>query len=155
MKGTKNGRWRAYARGCVDLCKRYLDFAVNARSKLREAPRTVKRLEAIRDPKEPSMSERYDAAIEKENTEWTSLIAASSAASVKAKKKDGDDDDSQSGGEDGDEVEEARIAKTQKKKKRKASAATEAPAPVKLDRTVMEIKDTVKEGVDWSSDEED
>ena len=70
MKNTKNSRWRAYARGSVDVCERQTDFAVSARSDLTTAPKDVKTLECIRPHKELPMGERYAAAVEKENKEF-------------------------------------------------------------------------------------
>ena len=157
IKATKNNRWRAYARGSVDLCKKHTDFAVNARSNLKEAPRDVKRLECLRNPKDRSMSERYDAAVEKENSEWTSLIAAADA--VKASKtsskgsRDANDSEEEEGEEEDDEdaIADRRNAKKEKQKQKKLK---EAPPPPKEDRAVMGMQDDVEEGVDWSSDEE-
>ena len=148
MKTTKNSRFRAYARGSVDLYKRHTDFAVNARSNLNEAPRDVKRLECLRQPKDRSMSERYDAAVEKENTEWSSLIAAASAADT-SKDKKGDDS-----GDENEDEEEADQKKEKQQKKKKQKKPVEAPPAPKEDRAVMNMQDDVEEGVDWSSDEE-
>lgn len=144
-KNTKNSRWRAYARGCIDLCKRHTDAAINARSNLAEAPKDVKKLECLRQPNEPSMAERYDAAVEKENKEWTSLIDAPETTAAK-KKRSSDEDDSAS--EEEEEAEEGP------KKAAKSKKRNQAPAPPELDDEVMEIEDTVKEGVEWSDDEE-
>lgn len=145
MKNCKNGRWRAYARGCIDLCKRHTEFAMNARSNLEVAPKDVKHLECLRQPNEPSMAERYDAAVEKENKEWTSLIAPS-ATSAATKKGRADEDDSDS--------EEEQEAEERPKKAAKTMKPKQAPAPPVVDDEVMEIEDTVKEGVEWSDDEE-
>jgi len=146
VKNAKNSRWRAYAKGTIDLCKRHTDFAVNARSNLVEAPKDVKKLECLRQPKNPSMTERYDAAVEKENKEWTSLIAASAPTPVTKKRPSNDEDDSES---EEDEEAEERSKKVAMNKKRK-----QAPAPPEVDDEVMGIEDTVKEGVEWSDDEE-
>merc|ERR1719428_1214189 len=35
-KATKNGRWRAYAKGCIDLCEKYALYAQSERAKLKE-----------------------------------------------------------------------------------------------------------------------
>ena len=131
---------------------------MNARSNLKEAPRDVKRLECLRNPKDRSMSERYDAAVEKENSEWTSLIAAADA--VKASKtsgsrgsRDANDSEGEESEQEDDEEEIANRRKA-KKEKQKQKKLKEAPPPPKEDGAVMGMQDDVEEGVDWSSDED-
>ena len=157
MKANKNSRWRAYARGTLDLCKRHTDAAISARSALSVAPKDVKQLECLRQPKDPTMSERYDAAVEKENKEWTSLIAASSTTTTESKKRKSDDaleGDSDDVGAESEE--EAKvIEKPKKKPKNKKQKEQVSKAPTKVDETVLEMKDTVAEGIDWSDDDED
>ena len=132
IKTSKNGRWRAYAKGCIDLSERYADFARTERSKLADAPKDVKRLEALKPSNEPSMSDRYDTAIGKEKRLEE---ATRPAAKVKPAKKQTKEDD--------DEV--ARISPPKKKQKtEKALSAEDA----------MAQEDEIEEGVDWSGNED-
>ena len=65
-KDTKNGRYRAYSRGCIELCTKYSAAAIKARSQLLEAPKDVKRLEVLKPSNVPTMNDRYEASIAKE-----------------------------------------------------------------------------------------
>jgi hypothetical protein len=124
-----------------------MDFAVNARSQLAVAPKDVKTLECIRPPAEPAMGERYAAAADKENKEWTSLISSSILRDSEAPSGEGNVSDDDEQGEDVTEKE------TKRKNKKKRATKTPPPPPA-IDDAVMEIEDTVKEGVDWSSDDD-
>ena len=57
-KETRNPRFRAYAKACIDLCDKYSKFAVQARSKLQEAPKDVKLLECLKPTTEKTMIDR-------------------------------------------------------------------------------------------------
>jgi hypothetical protein len=124
-----------------------MDFAVNARSQLTVAPKDVKTLECLLPPAEPTMGERYAAAADKENKEWTSLISAATLKDSEAPADEGNDSDSDGQGLDLNEKKET------KKMKKKRAKKPPPPAPA-INDAVMEIEDTVKEGVDWSSDDE-
>jgi hypothetical protein len=124
-----------------------MDFAVNARSQLAVAPKDVKTLECLRPPAEPTMGERYAAAADKENKEWTSLISSATSMDSGAPADEGNDSNVD---EQGSEVDE----KTETKKKKKKRAKKPPPPAPAINDAVMEIEDTVKEGVDWSSDDE-
>ena len=132
---------------------------MNARSNLKEAPRDVKRLECLRNPaSDKSMSERYDAAVEKENSEWTSLIAAADTAKA-SKKANGKDnhvssDNELDTSEESNHEEETVNKKKSKKEKQKQKKLKESPPPPKEDQALLGMEDDVEEGVDWSSDEE-
>ena len=126
------------------MCERYMDFAVNARSQLAVAPKDVKTLECLRPLSEPAMGERYAKAVDKEKSEWTSLISASSS-------RDCEPPSREENLGDGEHRPDENEKKTKKKKKRVKKNPPPAPP---VNDTVMEIEDTVKEGVDWSSDEE-
>ncbi|CAB9512540.1 Nucleolar complex protein 2 homolog [Seminavis robusta] len=147
IKNTKNSRWRVYARGSVDLCERHMDFAIHARSDLSAAPKDVKTLECIRPQKESSMGDRYAAAVEKENKEWTSLIAPT-LAKQQSSGALGRKNDAVEGGGNSDDNDEPK-----KKKAKRGKKAAQVPPPA-VDDKVMDIEDTVEEGVVWSSDDD-
>merc|ERR1719215_1661923 len=62
-KETRNGRWRAYAKGCIELCERYATQVTNERANgnilTDVAPKGVKQLEVLRPHPAPSMGQRY------------------------------------------------------------------------------------------------
>lgn len=96
------------------------------------------------------MSERYDAAVEKENKEWTSLIASTVTPVTKKKRKPEQD----SADEDNSDSEEEEVIVEKPKKQKGKKRKLEVKAPPKVDEAVMKMEDMVAEGVDWSDDEE-
>jgi len=137
-KETRFSRWRAYAKGCLDLCERYSKKAVEARSKLNDvAPKDVKQLEVLRPINTPSMGERFRQAIEKEKR-----LEVASRPIQKQKQEGGQDD----GGETGD-------AKKSNKKRKRKDKKTDTKAR-KLDEGALVQQDTVEEGINWSDDDE-
>ena len=158
MKETRNSRWRAYAKGCLDVCDRYSKRAMDERAKLQDvAPKDVKQLEVLRPVNTPSMGERYKAMIEKEKRleAATRPVQKHTEKSKKQLQKEAND----SSDEDEDVV---TSSKTKKKKKSKAAsmlakkkAAEEAKAKLAAtnEDEVMGEEDEVKEGIDWSDDE--
>jgi nucleolar complex protein 2 len=131
-KETVNSRWRAYSKGCVDLCEKNAAFCVKARSALSEAPKDVKRLECLKPHGELSMGERYDKEISRENRlESTSRPASKQPEAEKAV-----------------EATKAPPKKKVKKEAKKVEAKTTISKEV-----AMEIQDEVKEGVDWTDSE--
>ena len=145
-KETKNGKYRAYSRGCIELCEKYSAEATKARSKLNEAPKDIKRLEALKPGNAPSMRERYEASIAKEKRlEQASQPALSDAAkkrarSEAAKHKEERDDD------------EPKSKKAKKKKQKKEKVEVNQKDLENVD--ALEEDDEVQEGIDWDSDDE-
>lgn len=145
-KETKNGKYRAYSRGCIELCEKYSAEATKARSKLNEAPKDIKRLEALKPSNVPSMRERYEASIAKEKRlEQASQPALSDAAkkrarSEAAKQKEERDDD------------EPKSKKAKKKKQKKEKVEVNQKDLENVD--ALEEADEVQEGIDWESDDE-
>ena len=133
----KTPSWRTYAKSCVETCERYADSAVQARSKLNEAPKDVQRLEFLRPASEKTMRERYDESAEKEQR------ALDAARSVAPKPKTQEQDNAQK-----DEVDE-----TKKRKKKAKVQRDKASGAVKADSTVLEQEDTLYEGIDWSDED--
>ncbi|KAL9178409.1 hypothetical protein ACHAXT_000056 [Thalassiosira profunda] len=152
-KEMANGRWRAYSKGTIELCEKYAAFAVQGRSTLVDAPKDVRRLEALKPSNVPSMGERYDAAVAKEKR----LEAAAQPAmrkkvnadegrkEAKGKRKmamEGVGNDS-----DVDSEEEAAATKKRKKQpKKKKVVVNEADLN---NVQALEEEDEVQEGI-WS-----
>lgn len=140
-KETRSPRWKAYARGCIDLCTKYHERGVQERAKLNDvAPRDVKQLELLRPMNTPSMGARYKESLEKEKR----LEAATRPLQKTAEqtKEDAEDDDS----------EEKKSNKRKRSKKKKSKA--EAPKMSDVLKDALEQEDEVHEGIDWSDDEE-
>lgn len=132
-KETVNSRWRAYSKGCVDLCEKNASFCIQARSTLLEAPKDVKRLECLKPQGELSMGERYDKDISRENRLESTSRPASKQPDVVDK--------------------EAEAPKAPPKKKvKKEAKRVEAKTTISKE-VAMEIQDEVKEGVDWTDSE--
>lgn len=133
IKTSKNGRWRAYAKGCIDLCERYADFARMERAKLNEAPKDVKRLEALKPSGEPSMGDRYDTAIGKEKRLEEATRPAAKIKSVEKQAKTDDEN----------------VVPNNKPSKKKQKTGI-----ILSTEDAMAQEDQVEEGVDWSGDED-
>ena len=155
-KEISNGRWRAYSKGTIELCEKYSAFAIKGRATLADAPKDVRRLEALKPANVPSMGERYDAAVAKERR-----LEAATQPMMRASKKKADDAMAKKGGDEKDgsdkrkrnlDLEEEGEAKSKpKKKKKKAAVVNEADL-----KNVEALKedDDVQEGIVWSSDSE-
>ncbi|CAJ1942232.1 unnamed protein product [Cylindrotheca closterium] len=138
-KESRSPRWKAYARGCLELCTKYHERGVNERAKLNDvAPRDVKQLELLRPIRVPSMGARYKESLEKEKR----LEAASRPLQKTAKKvKEAD-------------VEDPDEKKSNKRKRSKKKKKAEAPKMSDVPKDALEQEDEVHEGIDWSDDEE-
>lgn len=148
-KETKNGRWRAYARGCIELCERHSRAAIAARSNLNEPPKDVKRLEALKPPGAPSMRERYESAMAKERR----LEAASRPVLSEAAKAEGGGDNRASRGETEEEAEEDVREKLTKKRRKKKKKEPPTVDESDLKNTgALEEEDEVEEGIHWSDE---
>ena len=147
-KVTKNGKFRAYAKGCIELCEKYSKEAVTSRSRLEEAPKDIKRIEVLRPNNVPSMGERYEMAVAKEKRlETAEQPVLSEAAKKKAK--------------------DEKIAQEQKTQKEGAktvhnynkSKKTKDKVQVNKDDLnnvdALKEEDEVEEGIDWSESEEE
>jgi len=152
-KDTKNGRYRAYSRGCIELCAKYSAAAIKARSQLQEAPKDVKRLEVLKPSNVPTMNDRYEASIAKEKRlEQASQPVLSDAAkrserevagmpSKVAKDAEGSEDDG----------ERSKSKNTRKQKKKKLEVNKKDLENI----GALEEQDEVQEGIDWDSDDEE
>jgi len=160
-KEVSNGRWRAYSKGSLELCEKYSAFATNGRSTLTDAPKDVRRLEALKPSNVPSMRERYEAAVAKERR----LEAVTQPV---MKKKAENDNESKTAEKDGknkrkrkeeeeeeseiEEEEEGKQKKNKKKKNKKKKAAVVNEADLKNVEALKE-EDEVQEGIVWSDSE--
>ena len=155
-KETRNPRFRAHAKSCLDVCDKYTKFAVLARSKLNEAPKDVKLLECLKPVSEQNMRQRHDSALEKENAalEVSRLSFASTSQSKST-------DEASVEGDDTDASEDSTDAVQRKKEKSNKSKAQKKKAPINRsvlekqmmdDNELMGQQDEVDEGVNWLDD---
>uniref|UniRef100_A0A7S2S7C6 Nucleolar complex protein 2 homolog n=1 Tax=Eucampia antarctica TaxID=49252 RepID=A0A7S2S7C6_9STRA len=142
-KETKNGKHRAFAKGCIEVCEKHSKTATKARSLLKEAPKDIRRLEALKPKNALSMKQRYDASITKENhleTAAQPVVSESAKAKALAQQKE--------------ELKKAEKAT----KKRSLDAENKAKKKAKMNIEVSKDSrdfgdDEVNEGIDWSDDE--
>lgn len=141
----------------MELCEKYSAFAINGRATLTDAPKDVRRLEALKPSNVPSMRERYETAVAKEKrleaaTQPMMKKQQQQKASnekvndgkSKRKRKEEEENDS-----DADSVEEEtkKKKKTKPKKKRKAAVVNEADLK---NVEALKEEDEVQEGIVWS-----
>jgi len=171
-KEVRNPRWRAFARGCIDTAERYSAFAIEERSKLEEAPKDVKRLECIRPVSAPDMRERHEASIQKEQKSLQ-VVPSRSGGKDNDSVEDSNRRKEQRGnkkrmkGKDATPAENSASSPKKQKKKRgggvsnssrnddTATAADNDKSAGDKAEVVMELQDDVREGIDWSDDEEE
>mmetsp|Transcript_60350 Transcript_60350/g.69347 ORF Transcript_60350/g.69347 Transcript_60350/m.69347 type:complete len:439 (+) Transcript_60350:303-1619(+) len=136
-KLTRNGRWRAYAKGCIDVCDRYSTKAMHERANstiLNDvSPNDVKQLEVLRPVSIPSMGQRYKQSLEKEKR----LEAANKPFQKPGK---------------------GNIQKKETMNKRKSKKNKHGKKMVDDGETMpqgnIDQEDEVEEGINWSDDEE-
>mmetsp|Transcript_12723 Transcript_12723/g.22899 ORF Transcript_12723/g.22899 Transcript_12723/m.22899 type:complete len:889 (-) Transcript_12723:251-2917(-) len=163
-KQISNGRWRAYSKGTMELCDKYSAFATNGRSTLVDAPKDVRRLEALKPVNTPSMRERYESAVGKEKRLEAALQpvmgqkAADDAKQRKIDKKNEkknnkkrkNEDDSESDADMEEEEAKKQEDKPKPKKKKKAKVVNEADLK---NVGALKEEDEVQEGIEWSDSE--
>ena len=129
-----------------------------------DAPKDVRRLEALKPTNAPSMKERYDAAVSKEKRleAVAAPLVASSEKTGQAGKKgkndkregqvveedDSESDDQEFEGDDDEEEEEPKAKRAPKK--RKLAVVNEADLK---NVKALEEEDEVQEGIVWSDSE--
>jgi hypothetical protein len=162
-KEIGNGQWRAYSKGTIELCEKYSAFAIAGRSTLVDAPKDVRRLEALKPSNVPGMRDRYESAVAKERR---LEVVTRPAMKANDKKVLGYDDDDivkdtpdkrkrKGGEEDGDsDEEEKKVMQKSKmpKKTRKAVVVNEADLN---NVSALKEEDEVQEGIVWSDSEYD
>ena len=170
-KEIGNGNWRAFSKGTIELCEKYSIFAVTGRSTLTDAPKDVRRLEALKPTIVPGIRERYESAIAKERR---LEVATQPVMKVNNGKNVRDYDDSddenndatrksvvkntpkrRSGSDDESDEDEDEKKKTEQKKnpKKRKKAAVVNEADLKNVAALKE-QDEVQEGI-WSDSESD
>ena len=142
-KDTNQPRWRALAKSCIETCQSYTDFAVQARSKLQEAPKDIKRLECLRPITEKSMYERHEDAIKREQLQKQQLAGVKAKVPKRSAPANDDGDDA--------DVQPKKKQKSKKKKAKKQRGSDAAQA--KASGAMPEQEDQLEEGVDWSDED--
>lgn len=151
-KQTKNGKFRAYAKGCIELCDKSSRFAVLARTKLEEAPKDIKHLEILRPANTPTMKERYDMTIAKERRLEVASQPELSKVALEKNKKIKEDAVSKDNAASKDNGEgKGGQKKNAANKKRNLEVDEQALKNTKA----LELEDEVQEGIDWSESEPD
>jgi nucleolar complex protein 2 len=159
-KDVSNGRWRAYAKGTIELCDKYSAFVIQGRSTLVDAPKDIRRLEALKPSNTPSMGKRYEASVAKEKR-----LEAATQPVMKAKAKavadaDGKGGKTKSGNKrksdevsnESDSEEESPKPKKTKPKTKKKAVVNEADLK---NVEALKEEDEVEEGIVWSDSESD
>jgi hypothetical protein len=156
-KEVSNGRWRAYAKGTIELCDKYSALVIQGRSTLVDAPKDVRRLEALKPTNAPSMGKRYDASVAKEKrleVATQPLMKAKAKASpdangggIKNKRK------SEEVNNESDSEEEEQKRKKNKPRSKKRKAVVNEADLKNVD--ALKEEDEVKEGVVWSDSDSD
>ena len=139
----------------MELCEKYSTFAITARATLPDAPKDVRRLEALKPTNVPTMRERYESAIAKEKRLEAATQPAMKASNDddKNKRKRKDMEANESGEEEEEENEKVAASKkkTKPKKKKKAVVVNEDDLN---NVKALEEEDEVQEGI-WSDSESD
>jgi len=162
-KEVSNGRWRAYSKGTIELCEKYSTFIITERATLVDAPKDVRRLEALKPTNTPSMRERYDSSVSKEKrleAATDPLVGSKKKGDAakgkgedktKGKRKKAETVDEESDDEKFEEEEaQPKITKQPKSKKRKAAVINEADLK---NVEALKEEDEVQEGIVWSDSE--
>ena len=148
-KQTRNGRWRAYAKGCIGLCERYSDIVVSQRANgtilTDVAPKDVKQLEVLRPHSALSMGQRHKRSLEKEKR----LEAATKP--VQSKKRTNSLSNSKKEKFESNDV-EMKGSKTGKQKKKRHEKSSVNKLQDKGNAS-LDQADEVVEGINWSDEE--
>lgn len=150
MQNRPRIKFRAYARGCIELCEKSSRSAFLARTKLVEAPKDIKHLEILRPANAPTMKERYEMAIAKERRlEVASQPELSKAAIAKNKKTQGNNEVKDDAEGDEDKKEKA----PSKKPKTGYQPSWVVDEEALKNTKALEEDDEVQEGINWSESE--
>ena len=138
----------------MELCEKYSTFAITARATLQDAPKDVRRLEALKPTNVPTMRERYEGAIAKEKRLEAATQPAMKASNDndKNKRKRKDMEANESGEEEENEEEVAASKKKTKPKKKKKAVVVNEDDLNNVE--ALEEEDEVQEGI-WSDSESD
>merc|ERR1711865_1224759 len=152
-KDTRNGRWRAYAKGCLEVCTRYSTTAMHDRATnpvLQDlAPKDIKLLEVLRPPTVPRMGRRHKISLDKEKA----LDIANKPVQAKGVgTHPRPTTTAATHDEDADDDADPNNKKRKKNKRRKRQLAT-ANALLDTNRDALAQQDEVEDGINWSDDE--
>ena len=134
-KSTRNGRWRTFAKGCLETCEKFADYAIEERSKLKQAPKDIKRIEVLKPQSAPSMKERFHESVENEKKKQSAMQPSQSKASQKRHQS---------------EAEQA-LEKMESKRQKTRVSPENKTAP--LSERNLDEADDVEEGVAWFDEE--
>jgi len=159
-KDVSNGRWRAYAKGTIELCDKYSALVIQGRSTLADAPKDIRRLEALKPTNTPSMGKRYEASVAKEKrleAATQPVMKAKSKAAIDAdgkggKKESGNKRKSDEVSDESDSEEESQKRKKTKPKTKKKAVVNEADLK---NIEALKEEDEVEEGIVWSDSDSD
>jgi nucleolar complex protein 2 len=149
-ESSRQPRWRAMAKGCIETCEKYSTFAVQARQKLQESPKDIQQLECLRPTTMKTMRERHDESVQREQKLLDERMKENRV--LEEKKRPVREEESDQDDEDDDQDDAQK--KTTKTKKKQKSKRTELPREP-IDEKALEEDDAVQEGVDWSDDDSD
>lgn len=155
-KTTRNSRWRAFAKACIELIEKYASIAVIARSKISGAPKDVQRLEFLLPIGAKTMQERHEESVSKEHQ----LLETQSSSFRQKKNQDDADVAADVNIENSDYRKEVQSMKHKKvarvKEKNVESKARQTDVKTKQLLAVdelMEENDHMEVGIDWLDDE--
>ena len=148
-KQARNGRWRAYAKGCIELCERYskevMDERANGTILTDIAPKDVKQLEVLRPLSTPSMGLRHKRSLEKEKRLQVAskpIQSKSSTSSLSSRTKEKF--------ESNDSKRKTSNVKKQKSRNHEKSKINELQGEKS---STLDQADEVVEGINWSDEE--
>lgn len=141
------GKWRAYGKGCIDVCQRHSEYITKERSKLTEAPKDIQRLEVLKPSDAPDMKTRHAESVSKE----AKLQIADEKSEVKTqkisvKKNEAENNSDARSSQTTNNVETGN--KWQQLKLKCIVDNSKGDNVLALDEV-----DAVEEGVNWSDDE--
>ena len=175
-KEIKDARWRAFSRGCIEVCEKNAAFVSSKRSLLRDAPpKSIKHLEVLKPSDADDMMIRHNNSITKEKRQERSVAVAPAPAVAKKRKAETHKTDMRQDLNDIKNQGKKTTSKETDTNKEEESATTTAlitttqPRDMNLKtqsskiKTTMTnenlqsllMKDQVTEGIDWSDDEDE
>ncbi|KAK1740920.1 nucleolar complex protein 2 [Skeletonema marinoi] len=147
-KDVSNGRWRAYAKGTIELCDKYSALVIQGRSTLVDAPKDIRRLEALKPPIHLPWGRDMKHL-------WLRKEAGSchTANGEGSKMKSGNKRNSDEVNDESDSEEEAqKRKKTKPRAKKKKAVVNEADLK---NVEALNEEDEVEEGIVWSDSDSD
>lgn len=147
-EASRQPRWRAMAKGCIETCEKYSEFAAQARQKLQESPKDIQQLECLRPVSMKSMKERHDESVQKEQKLLDERMKENQLAEAKKAPNTEEDSDDEKEEDADDSPKKKSKSKTKAKPKKQKTLRSEP-----IDEKALEEDDAVQEGVDWSDED--